>query len=243
MSATYQDLSFTTFPEQVQTFVTMLNMAVSDGASVAGYQQAMQQGDYNLAQQYFSQITNGNQKFVDATKMNTLMDTCVALQRLYSTDIEPYIEAKQAEWEDKVNQFTYAGVYSSSISYYKNNFVLATVDGVDQLFICLMDAPMATPVTNTTYWRQLTIRGEQGASGITLTFRYTWDSSETYYVNDVVSYNGNVWGCIIQNNNEPPTSSSPYWGLIYTAQQEIYPFSSSTPASNQIGSLWFELLT
>ena len=107
----------------------------------------------------------------------------------------------------------------------------------------LMDAPMATPVTNTTYWRQLTIRGEQGASGITLTFRYTWDSSQTYYLNDVVSYNGNVWGCIMQNNNEPPTSSSPYWELIYTAQQEIYPFSSSTPASNQIGSLWFELLT
>ena len=75
MSATYQDLSFTTFPEQVQTFVTMLNMAVTDGALITGYQEAMQAGNYELAQQYFSQIANGNQKFVDATKMNTLMET------------------------------------------------------------------------------------------------------------------------------------------------------------------------
>lgn len=242
MSTTYQDLSFTTFPEQVQTFVTMLNMAVSDGAAVTGYQQAMQQGNYNLAQQYFNQITNGNQKFIDATKMNTLMDTCVALQRFYSTDIEPYVEQKQEEWEEKVNKFVYCGNYSSSESYYKNNFVLTTVDGLTQLFICIADAPTATPVTNTSYWRQLTIRGEQGASGITLTFRYTWDSAQTYYVNDVVTYNGSVWACIVQNNNQPPTSSSSYWQLIYTAQQEIYPFTSSTPASSQIGSLWFQII-
>lgn len=243
MSTTYQDLSFTTFPEQVQTFVTMLNMVVSDGAAVAGYQQAMQQGNYNLAQQYFNQITNSNQKFIDATKINTLMDTCVALQRFYSTDIEPYVEQKQEEWEDKVNKFSYCGVYSSSTAYDKNNFVLANVDGINQLFICLTEPPIGTPVTNDTYWRQLTIRGEQGASGITLTFRYTWDSSQTYYINDVVSYNGSVWACIIQNNNQPPTSSSSYWQLIYTAQQEIYPFTSATPASGQIGSLWFELIT
>lgn len=243
MSTTYQDLSFTTFPEQVQTFVTMLNMAVSDGNAVTGYQQAMQQGNYNLAQQYFSQITNGNQKFVDAAKMNTLMDTCVALQRFYSTDIEPYIETKQQLWEEEINKFTYKGIYSSAVGYYKNNFVLANVDGIEQVFICLRDAPTGTPVTNTTYWRQLTIRGEQGISGITLTFRYSWDSSQTYTVDDVVTYNGSVWGCIVQNTNQPPISSSTYWELIYTAQQEIYPFSSSTPASSQVGSLWFEIVT
>ena len=243
MSTTYQDLSFTTFPEQVQTFVTMLNMAVSDGAAVTGYQQAMQQGNYNLAQQYFNQITNGNQKFVDATKMNTLMDTCVALQRFYSTDIEPYVENKQQEWEEEIDKFSYCGVYSSLTAYYKNNFVLASVDGINQLFICLSQPPIGTPVTDTTYWRQLTIRGEQGASGITLTFRYTWDSAQTYYVNDVVSYNGSVWACIVQNNNQPPTSSSSYWQLIYPAQQEIYPFTPSTPASSQVGSLWFQIIT
>ena len=242
MSTTYEDLSFTTFPDQVQTFVTMLNMTVADGPAILGYQQAMQNGDYATAQQYFSQISNGNQKFIDSTKINTLIDTCIALQRFYQTDIEPYVENKQQAWENTVNQFSYQGVYSASISYDKNNFVTATVNGVTHLFICLSQTVAGTPVTNTTYWRQLTIRGEQGPSGIDLSFRYTWDSSQTYYVNDVVSYNGSIWGCVQQNYNEVPSSNSEYWELIYTSQQEIYPFSSTTPSSSQIGSLWFEII-
>lgn len=243
MSTTYQDLSFTTFPDQVQTFVTMLNMAVSDGAAVLGYQQAMRNGDTATAQQYFSQIANGNQKFIDSTKMNTLMDTCVALQRFYLTDIEPYVENKQQEWENIVNQFSYQGDYSASVSYNKNNFVTATINGVNQVYLCLTQTPVGTPVTNTTYWRQMTIRGEQGPSGVNLTFRYTWDSSQIYYPDDIVSYGESLWNCILQNSNQTPSENSSYWRLIYTAQQEIYPFSSTTPSSSQTGSLWFEIVT
>lgn len=242
MSTTYEDLSFTTFPDQVQAFVTMLNMTVTDGPAIIGYQQAMQNGDYATAQQYFAQISNGNQKFVDATKINNLIDTCIALQRFYLTDIEPYVEIKQQAWENTINQFSYQGVYSASVSYNKNNFVIADVNGVNQLFICLSQTVAGIPVTNTNYWRQLTIRGEQGPSGIDLVFRYAWDSSQTYYINDVVSYNGSVWGCIQQNSNETPSINSDYWELIYTAQQEIYPFTSMAPSSSQVGSLWFEII-
>lgn len=243
MSTTYPDLSFTTFPEQVQSFVTMLNMAVADGEAITGYQQAMQQGNYELAQQYFSQITNANQKFVDATKMNTLMDTCIALQRFYASDIAPYVTQKQTEWANVVNQFSFAGNYSSSASYKKNNFVLATVDGIDAVFIAISQPPIGTPVTDTTYWRQLTIRGEQGISGVDLTFRYAWDSSQTYYVDDVVTYNDRIWGCLIQNSNQPPTQSSSYWQLIYASQQNIYPFTASDPMVSQVGALWFEIIS
>ena len=243
MSTTYQDLSFTTFPEQVQTFVTMLNMATSDGSAVLGYQEAMKNGDTATAQQYFSQIANANQKFIDSTKMNTLMDTCVALQRFYTTDIQPYVNNKQQSWENVINQFSYQGNYSPSVSYDKNNFVTADINGVNQVFICLMQTPVGTPVTNTTYWRQLTIRGMQGISGEGLTFRYTWDSSQTYYENDVVSYNDCVWGCTNENANQAPAVNSSYWQLIYKSQQYIYPFSSATPVSSQTGSLWFEIVT
>lgn len=70
-------------------------MTVNDAEAVSGYQAAMEAGNTSLAQQYYAQITNANQKFVDAEKMNTLMDTCVALQRFYLTDIKPYVENKQ----------------------------------------------------------------------------------------------------------------------------------------------------
>jgi len=242
MSNTYSDLTFTSFPDEIQTFVTMLNMVVSDGNAVTGYQEAMRNGDYASAQQYFNQITNGSQKILDAEKINTLMQTCVAIQRFYSTDIEPYLNTKQTEWEGIINRFSYLGDYSLTVNYKKNNFVTSNVNGYPQLFLCINDAPAGTTVTNTNYWQPLTLRGEQGASGATLTFRYTWDSTQTYYVQDVVVYNNIIWVAKAQSTNQTPNISSSYWDLLYTVSQDTYPFSSTTPTVTTVGDLWFEII-
>lgn len=242
MSQTYSDLSFTSFPDEIQTFVTMLNMVVNDAEAVNGYQQAMRDGDYTLAQQYFNQITNGSQKILDADKINTLMQTCIAIQRFYLSDIEPYLNNKQTEWEGIINTFSYLGDYSLLINYNKNNFVTSDVNGYPQLFLCINDAPAGTTVTNTNYWQPLTLRGEQGASGATLTFRYAWDSTQTYYPQDVVVYNNIIWVAKLQSTNQTPSAQSAYWDLLYMASQEIYPFSSSTPSVSTVGDLWFEIL-
>ena len=241
MSATYPSLQFTTFPEQVQTFVTMLNMAIADAPAVKGYQQAMQAGNNTLAQQYYNQITNANQKFVDATKMNTLMDTCVALQNFYLTDIQPYVDNLQTGWTNTIEQFNYLGDYSAGVTYQRNNFVTYTVNGVRGVYICTKTPPVNTPPTNNTYWRKLTIQGLQGPSGENLSFRYAWSSSEMYYPEDVVVYNNVVWGCITQNSNQTPQSGSNYWYTIYTPQQVVYPFSSEEPLNMGSGFLWFEI--
>ena len=240
MSTTYQSLQFTTFPDDIQSFVTMLNMSVEDGAAVTGYQQAMQAGNNTLARQYYSQITNANQKFIDATKMNTLMDTCVALQKFYKTDIEPYIQSQQTIWGNRINQFNYVGDYSASTLYAVNNFVTYTASGVRDVYICVKVPPIGTAPTNTTYWRKLSIRGLQGPSGENLSFRYAWDSGEVYYPEDVVVYDNVVWGCLVQNSNQTPQSGSTYWRSIYSPQQVVYPFSAQEPTNMQEGYLWFK---
>ena len=240
MSTTYQSLQFTTFPDDIQSFVTMLNMSVEDGAAVTGYQQAMQAGNNTLARQYYSQITNANQKFIDATKMNTLMDTCVALQKFYKTDIEPYIQSQQTIWGNRINQFNYVGDYSASTLYAVNNFVTYTASGVRNVYICVKVPPIGTAPTNTTYWRELSIQGLQGPSGENLSFRYAWDSGEIYYPQDVVVYDNVVWGCIVQNSNQTPQSGSTYWRSIYSPQQVVYPFSTQEPTNMQEGYLWFK---
>ena len=240
MSTTYQSLQFTTFPDDIQSFVTMLNMSVEDGAAVTGYQQAMQAGNNTLARQYYSQITNANQKFIDATKMNTLMDTCVALQKFYKTDIEPYIQSQQTIWGNRINQFNYVGDYSASTLYAVNNFVTYTASGVRNVYICVKVPPIGTAPTNTTYWRKLSIQGLQGPSGENLSFRYAWDSGEVYYPQDVVVYDNVVWGCLVQNSNKTPQSGSTYWRSIYSPQQVVYPFSTQEPTNMQEGYLWFK---
>ena len=240
MSTTYQSLQFTTFPDNIQSFVTMLNMSVEDGAAVTGYQRAMQAGNNTLARQYYSQITNANQKFIDATKMNTLMDTCVALQKFYKTDIEPYIQSQQSIWGNRINQFNYVGDYSASTLYAVNNFVTYTASGVRDVYICVKVPPIGTAPTNTTYWRKLSIQGLQGPSGENLSFRYAWDSGEVYYPQDVVVYDNVVWGCLVQNSNQTPQSGSTYWRSIYSPQQVVYPFSTQEPTNMQEGYLWFK---
>ena len=241
MSVTYPSLQFTTFPEQVQTFVTMLNMTIADAPAVKGYQQAMEAGNNALAQQYYSQITNADQKFIDATKMNRLMDTCVALQNFYLTDIQPYVDNLQTTWTDRVDQFNYVGDYSASTLYAVNNFVTYTASGVRNVYICVKVPPIGTAPTNTTYWRVLSIRGLQGPSGENLSFRYAWDSGEVYYPQDVVVYDNVVWGCLVQNSNKTPQSGSTYWRSIYSPQQVVYPFSAQQPTNMETGFLWFKI--
>lgn len=240
MSETYKSLQFTTFPEQIQAFVTMLNMAVSDANAVAGYQKAVQAGDNSLASQYYNQIPNASQKFIDATKINTLMDTCVALQKFYKADIEPYIEEQQTVWRDRINQFNYVGDYSASRQYEINNFITYSINGDTQVFICTQRPPVGTPPTDGSYWRQLSIRGLQGESGENLSFRYAWKSDEIYYPEDVVVYDNVVWGCVVQNTNQTPQSGSTYWQSIYSPQQVVYPFSTTQPTNMQVGYLWFK---
>lgn len=241
MSLTYTDLPYTVYPDEVQSFVTMLNMTVADAPAVAGYQLAMQSGNTATAQQYYSQITSPDRKIVDSTKMNTLMQTCIALQRLFRNDIEPYVNGKQVQWENRINQFNYQGVYSAFTQYQINNFVLYDVNGVNRIYICTNVPPVGIPPTTPEYWRELSIQGLQGESGEGLSFRYAWDSSQIYYLDDVVTYNNSVWLCNQQNSNQVPAMSSPYWSLIYSPKQLVYPFQSAQPTSGiDVGYLWFQ---
>lgn len=245
MSSTYTDLQYTTFPDEIQNFIEVVNILASDAPYINGFQEAMRNGDYSTAQQYFSQIPDGNKKFLDAEKINTLLDTCISLERFYNADIMPIINNLQTEWLNIINRFNYMGDWNGVNTYYKNNFVSATVDGVYGLYLCKANSIRNIPVTNTTYWRELTIRGAQGESGDTMTFRYSWSSDQIYSIGDVVDYNDALWYCKSNNSNIQPSEGSQYWDLIYQSSQYLYPFSSQQPSSLDIstGGLWFEIIS
>lgn len=243
MSTLFPDLPFTQFPTNIQTFITMLNMTASDAPLIKQYQTAMENGDTALAQSLYAQITNADAKFIDATKLNTLMQTCVALQRFYKTDIQPYIITKQAEWQGIVDEFSYQGVYSPSTQYEVNNFVLYNLNGVNFVYICTSRPPTNNiPPTNTNHWRQLTIQGVKGDSGTGLAFLYEWNSATNYSIQDLVSYNNKLWGCIVPNSNQPPYEGSTYWQIVGAIGQTIYPFQSSAPLGQTTGELWLQIL-
>lgn len=246
MSTTYPDLTYTSFPDTEQSFVEMIDMTSSDGVLMTQYQTAMQNGDFTTARTVLAQIPNANNKILDGVKMNTLFDTTIALERFYKTNVEPYIEEKQQEWEALVNLFTanfaYVGTYQQGNQYKQNNMVSAvnTETGDTNIYIAIQDN--SAPITDKSSWRALTIKGVQGLSGDGLTFSGDWNSTTAYNVKDIVTYNNMLWEAIQPNTNQVPSTSSSFWQNYGIFTSLSIAVSSEQPSQN-IGDFWFQVVT
>lgn len=245
MSATYPDLTYTSFPDTEQSFVEMIDMTSSDGALMTQYQTAMQNGDFATARTVLAQIPNANNKILDSVKMNTLFDTTVALERFYKTNVEPYIEEKQQEWEALVNLFTanfaYVGHYQQGTQYKQNNMVSAInpATGDTNIYIAIQDN--SAPLTDMNSWRTLTIKGVQGLSGEGLTFAGAWNSTTAYNTNDVVTYQNDLWVALQPSTNQDPTSTAGYWQNYGNFPVTTIVVSQTQPTQS-VGDFWFQVV-
>ena len=79
----------TSYPNSVQTFPQMTDLAASDGTSVQQYQTAMQAGNLTLAQQILAQIPNNQSKIITADYLNTINDTVVAVEKYFQARYSP----------------------------------------------------------------------------------------------------------------------------------------------------------
>lgn len=235
----YNDLPLTNFPSSVDQFMTFLNIVASDGPLIAQYQAAMEAGNQTQANQILAQIPQGTQKIITAVTLNQLSQSILAIERFFLTDIEPYIETQQQSWLSVINQFSYKGNWASGTSYTTNNLVSYTVSGINLVYIAISAPPVGTPPTNTQYWRLLTIQGLQGDSGEGLSYREEWVNSNSYAINDAVTYNGAIWMAIQPNQNIEPSSNSQYWKLVMNLETTAYPIQDTVPTNLQVGGLWF----
>lgn len=79
----------TTFPNSIQTFKQFEDITVEDASLVTQYQNAIQQGNISLANQILQRIENYNNKILTALDLNTIVDTCRALQEYYLVAYSP----------------------------------------------------------------------------------------------------------------------------------------------------------
>lgn len=229
----------TTFPENVDTFTTWLNIVASDGPLILQYKNAVEAGNTTLANQILSQIPSASQKIIRAADLNKLTESILATERFYLTDVQPYIVDRQEEWTNLINRFEYVGIWNAGTSYEQNNIVTYTTRGLDLLFIAIQAPPSGTVPTNTTYWRQFTIQGQQGISGEGLSYRQYWSVSADYTPNTAVTYDGGLWMCLQANQGIEPGSNASYWKLIMSLNAVAYPIQPEPPAAQEIGGLWF----
>lgn len=235
----YNDLPLTSFPQNIDSFTTWLNVTAQDGPLIQQYITAMNAGNQAQANQILTQISSGSQKIIKATDLNKLTQAILAVERFYSVDIRPYVQNKQEEWLNIINQFSYVGAWSNGTAYVQNNIVSYIVSGVTLLFIATSNPPTGTVPTNTQYWRPLSVQGTAGESGPGLSYRQEWNSSTPYSVNDCVTYSGAVWMALQANKNIIPWQNESYWKNIISFGTVAYPIQDTEPTDQAAGGLWF----
>lgn len=243
MSTLYPDLSLTNFPGEVDSFPTWLDVGANDGPLIKQYQAALQNGNATLANQILSQIPAASQKLVKATDLNKLSQSTLAVERFYGTDVEPYIQEQQTNWQNTIDQFSFKGTWSSNTSYLKNNIVSYASGGSTLLYIAISDPPVGTTPTNGTYWRVFTIQGQPGAAGTGLSYMGEWSSSVAYAANAAVTYDGALWMSLQPSTNKEPSTNPSDWQLIMNLETTTYPIQDTPPTNQKQGDLWFNTQT
>lgn len=239
ISALYNDLPLTSFPNEIDSFLTYVNVTASDGPLIKQYIEAMNSGNQTQANQIFANIPSATQKVIKATDLNKLSQAILSVERFYKTDVEPFVNQKQVEWTAYIDQFKYIGQWASGTTYQVNNMVTYTVNGLSLLFIATQAPPQGTAPANKTYWRQLTLQGQQGESGVGLSYRQAWNAGAQYYTNDAVTHEGSLWQSLQNNQNIQPGTSDYYWKLIVKFTTTVYPIQDTAPAVQSLGELWF----
>ena len=230
-----------TFPQQKDDIQSFLDITSADFTAINGYQNAIASGNLALAQTFLVQIENADRKIISADRLNKIKDALDAVQQFYKTDIQPYIDQKQSEWQNIINQFDFKGRYSSTTVYKRNNIVVYSVNGQDSLYIyeSYTDASNIPPNTTPT-WRLFTVKGATGIAGnsVDTTFAFGWNPSVTYGSNVLVVYDNKWWISKQENVNQTPQDGSDYWEVAMTVVSSKIPVSSVTP-TQKAGELWF----
>lgn len=242
MSASYPDL-VSEFPQNLDTFINLLNITSTDAPLVRQMQQFMMDGNFSAAQEVLSQIQNSNQKILTADYFNKMRDCILALERFYKTDIKPYLDDKQATWENYIKQFGFYNVYSPGTQYVKNNYVIFNDNGIDKIFIATADPPVGILPTNKDYWRELTIEGMRGPSGPGGSFLYDWVNNYKYSPNDIVVYQNKWYYATNENQNSPPYEGSQDWKVLVEMISSVYPLTTVEPTYQNTGQLWFQIIS
>jgi len=101
-----------TFPQQVDVINEFLDITVDDSVLLTEFQNAIRSGALSLANSILIQIENYDKKIVNASRLNEMRSAILSMEQFYGTDIEPYLDTKQIEWQGIIDRFSYQGDYN-----------------------------------------------------------------------------------------------------------------------------------
>ena len=124
-------------------------------------------------------------------------------------DIEKKAINKVNEFIDKVDDFldniVHLGEYDPNYTYQINNACSFLGNSFVAIKTTKNNPPLINRVINNNYWKLVAKKGDSGSNFV---IRGVYNSEETYNVNDVVIYLGNVYYCIQSVVGELPTNTN-----------------------------------
>ncbi len=230
-----------TFPDQVDQFIERYDISPADVPNVKRYQYLKMSESLTSAEE--TELQNLTvllqDKLFSPEAFNKLQDCIVNMQIFIKDEVDGYIEDKQDEFDNTIGQFSYVGDYNSNKQYFRNNFVTYNDGQTTEVYLALQDVLGKIP-TNTTDWRNLSVRGAEGPPGLGLAFKQSYDSSTVYHLGDLVEYNGSTFYCKQDNTLAiTPGSDGNVWGLFVSKGAAIT-VSHVAPGSPALNQIWLD---
>lgn len=197
MSTTYPDLQ-NKFPDSIDPMRRFQDVSIATKPLVDRFNAFVKTGDFASASNLIRDNPILKDVIINADNMQYWYDMVISIERFYFNDFQNYL----------VNAFIYRGDWSSSTKY--NKFDLVRYNGVIYMAIS-GSIPTGVVPTNTTYWVMLSAKGDQGASGLGMSPRGTWNSSTQYYQYDVVTWDNKLWYAKRDNRSSQPFVGSNDW--------------------------------
>ena len=171
-----------------------------------------------------------------ADLLNILASGILDLESRYNTAVPLFLSNLANQYFTLISNFISQSTWNTSAQYTPFNFVVYN----NEVYMCISQPPVGTEPTNTTYWLYLGLQGIAGAAGLDVNMRYTWNSANTYNVNDLVVYGQNIYVALAQNTNVVPDSDSNTWGIFITTNPGQINVGTTAPTNPVQNEIWFQ---
>lgn len=215
------------------------DVKISDASLLNNYRSYFLNGNYNDA---FSLLNDPqlNKKKVVADTFNSISNILSILQNYYKINVTDFLSGELNILQNIIDNYKYIGTYDSSVTYRIYNYV-----GYQNKYYMYINNTPSSNVspTNSTYWVELDLTGEEGAPSYGLNFKYDWQSDFNYRTYDVVYYNDCLWVAYSDSYNIAPSeqSGNPWQILIRFYESSIY--CDAQPSANVYnGLIWFQII-
>ena len=194
-------------------------------------------GDYQGALNILSNSQLSDRKMT-ADVYNTIAQVISTLENNYYNNVEDYLSTLLIGYLRLIDEVKNTGDYEATKEYKKYNFVYYN----NLVYMYISDSPSSGKLpTNTTYWKNIGLRGENGASGLGIAVKYQWQSSVSYSALDLVYYQGASWVALSNSTGQVPAIGSSYWQKFVDSKEATLEFYTTAPQYPYLGQMWFEL--